>query len=139
MLALVALGAGLVSCSSSDSADSAATSPATSSGAGVCGPAEDLRTSLAALRDVPVVEQGTSALEEAWATVEEDWGQFADAARAEYGGDVDDVQAEADAVREAVDAAQADPSAGTLSTAAAAVGSFVQGADALLEETTSGC
>ncbi|MGY1781989.1 hypothetical protein [Geodermatophilus sp. SYSU D01036] len=105
----------------------------------MCGPAEDLRTSLAALRDVPVVEQGTSALEEAWATVEEDWGQFADAARTEYGDDVDEVQAEADAVREAVDAAQADPSAGTLGTAATAVGAFVRGADALLEETTSGC
>src|SRR4051794_4961539 len=129
----LAVGLGLAACSSgSDSgtsaASSAASSAATSSGAGVCASADDLRTSLTALGDVQVVQQGTGALQSAWTTVQDAWGRFADDARAQYSAQVDTVQAEADAVGQAIDAAQATPSAGTLTTAATAVGAFLKSA-----------
>jgi ABC-type glycerol-3-phosphate transport system substrate-binding protein len=136
----LAVGTGLAACSSgSDSGTSAASSAATSSGADVCDSAGDLRTSLAALGDVQVVQEGTGGLEAAWATVQDDWAQFADAARARYSAQVDTVQAEADAVGQAVDAAQSTPSAGTLGTAATAVGAFVKSAGDLVDEAGSNC
>jgi hypothetical protein len=140
----LAVGVGLTACSSgSDSgtpaASTGASSAASSGGADVCDAAGDLRTSLAALGDVPVVQEGTAALGTAWTTVQDDWGQFADAARAEYGDQVDGVQAQADAVGQALDAAQADPSAGTLATTATAVSAFVQSAGGLVDEAGSGC
>ncbi|WP_457003110.1 hypothetical protein [Geodermatophilus sp. SYSU D00814] len=132
----VVVGAGLASCSSdAESGTAAGTTPAPD----VCGSADALRTSLAALGDVQVVQQGTGALEEAWATVQDDWARFADAARAEYRDEVDGVQADADAVGDAVDAAQGSPSADTLGAAATAVGTFLQGAGALVDETSSTC
>ena len=132
----VVVGMGLTSCSSDGDSGTAA---ATSTSPDVCDSADDLRTSLAGLRDVQVVQQGTAALEQAWATVQDAWAQFADAARAEYGDQVDSVQDEADAVGEAVDAAQGTPSADTLGTAAAAVRVFLQDADALVDDTRSTC
>jgi len=135
-VAILVMGVGLSSCSSE--ADSG-TAAATAMGPNVCDSADDLRTSLAALREVRVVQEGTDALEVAWSTVQDDWAQFADAARAEYRTEVDDVQVEADAVRDAVDAAQASPSADTLGTAATAVGAFLQGAEALVDEASSTC
>lgn len=136
----LAVGTGLAACSSgSDSGTPAASAAASSSGADVCDSAGDLRTSLAALGDVEVVQEGTSGLEAAWTTVQDDWEQFADAARAEYGDQVDGVQAEADAVGQAVDAAQASPSAGTLGTAATAVGAFVRSAGDLVDEAGANC
>ena len=136
----LAVGVGLAACSSgSDSGTAAASSAAGSSGTDVCESAGDLRTSLASLGDVQVVQEGTGALEVAWTTVQDDWVRFADAARAEYSDQVDSVQAEADAVGQAVDAAQATPSAGTLGTAATAVGVFLRSAGDLVDEVGSNC
>ncbi|MGK5113951.1 MULTISPECIES: hypothetical protein [unclassified Geodermatophilus] len=135
-VATVVVGVGLTACSSdSESGTSAATATTPS----VCDSADDLRTSLAQLRDVQVVQEGTGALEEAWATVQDAWDQFADAARTEYSDDVDRVQASADGVQDALDEAQDTPSAATLSTAATATGLFLQDADALVDETEATC
>src|SRR3712207_7043027 len=72
-VASLVMAVGLVSCSSG--ADSG-TPAATATGANVCDSADDLRTSLAALREVREVQEGTGALEEAWSTVQDDWAQF---------------------------------------------------------------
>jgi hypothetical protein len=130
------VGVGLAACSAEPDAGSAA---ATTSGDDVCGAADDLRESLAALRDVPVVQEGTAARADAWPASQDDWARFADAAGAEYGDEVDDVQVEADAVGDAVDAAQDATSAATLGAAATAVGAFFQGADSLVTETSATC
>ena len=132
----VVVGLGLASCSSGSDSETAA---ATSSGPAVCASADDLRTSLSALQDVQVVEDGVDALAAAWTAVEEAWAQFADDARAEYGDQVDGVQAAADGVESALDSAQDNPSAATLGTAAAAVGVFRQDAGALVDEVRSTC
>ena len=135
-VAILVMAVGLISCSSD--ADSG-TAAATATGANVCDSADDLRTSLAALREVQVVQEGTGALELAWSTVQDDWARFADAARAEYRAEVDSVQVNADAVGDAVDAAQGSPSADTLGMAATAVGAFLQAAEALVDEASSTC
>jgi hypothetical protein len=134
--AILVMGVGLVSCSSDADPGTAATA---ATGPDVCASADDLRTSLAALREVRVVQEGTGALEVAWSTVQDDWAQFADAARAEYRAEVDSVQVEADAVGDAVDTAQGSPSADTLGAAATAVGAFLQAAEALVDEASSTC
>jgi hypothetical protein len=92
----VVVGVGLASCSSGSDSGTAA---ATSSRPAVCGSADELRTSLSALQDVKVVEDGTDALNEAWTTVRSDWAQLADDARGQYAEQVDGVQADADTVR----------------------------------------
>jgi hypothetical protein len=98
-----------------------------------------MRSSLSALSDVQVVEQGTDSLTAAWDTVKDDWAQFADDARSRWSDDVDSVQADADTVGSAVDAAAATPSAQTLAAAGTAVGTFVHNAGALVDEVSSTC
>ena len=132
----VVVGMGLASCSSGSDSETAA---ATSSGPAVCAAADDLRTSLSALQDVKVVEDGTDALDEAWTTVRGDWSQLADDARDQYAEQVDGVQADADTVQAAVDQARATPSAQTLGSAASAVAIFLQDAGALVDQVRSTC
>ena len=107
--------------------------------AAVCTAADAVRSSLTELGDVQVVEDGVDALASAWTAVEDAWAQLADDARAEYGDQVDGVQAAADGVESALDSAQDNPSAATLGTAAAAVGVFRQDAGALVDEVRSTC
>lgn len=111
----------------------------TTAGPDVCTSADDLRTSLAALQDVDVVQEGTGALDEAWTTVRSDWAQLADDARAQHADQVDGVQADVDAVQSAVETAQATPSSETLGAVASAVGVLLQDAGALVDEVSSTC
>ena len=101
--------------------------------------ADALRSSLSSLTDVQVVQEGTDSLQAAWTQVQDDWAQFADDARAEHSDDVDGVQADADAARDAVEAAVAGPSAQTLAAAGTAITAFVQNAGALVDEVRSTC
>jgi hypothetical protein len=137
----VLLGAGIAACSSDAGTDSSAatTSAAAASSDDVCASADTFRDSLTALGEVQVVQEGSDALGDAWTTVQDAWSQLADDARAEYGDQVDGVQAAADAVESALDSAQNDPTAQTLGDAAAAVGVFLQDAGALTDEVESTC
>jgi hypothetical protein len=132
---IMVVGVWLSACSSDAQPSAAGTSAASD----ICGSAEDLRGSLSALGDVQVTQEGTSALENAWTTVQDDWAQLADDARERYAGQVGSVQTAADAVQAAMDTALADPSAQALRGAAAAIGVFVQEAGALTDEVGSTC
>jgi hypothetical protein len=134
--AVAVVVATLCACSSDSGTQSSA---ATSSTPDVCASADEFRSSLTDLKDVDVVQQGTDALTATWTTVEENWTKLADDARATHADQVDRVQADADAVRSAVETAQDDTSAGTLSGAAAAVGVFLTDADTLLDQVGSTC
>jgi hypothetical protein len=127
----VTLGTGLAACSSDDGGESSTPD--------VCASADAFRGSLGELRDVQVVQEGTDALDSAWTTVDDAWTQLAADAKAEYGDQVDGVQAAADDVRAALDDAQDQRSAQTLGSAATAVGTFLQDADALADEVDSTC
>jgi hypothetical protein len=125
--------------SDSSASTTATTTTATTTAADACAAADTLRGSLGALRDVQIVQDGIGAAESAWATVQEDWAAFADAARGQYADQVDGVQAAADDVTSALDRARTDTSAATLSDAATSVGAYLQQADALVEEVGSAC
>ena len=133
---VVVLAGALGACSSEDDGSSSA---ATSSAADVCASADRFRDSLAGLKDVQIVQQGTDALTAAWTTVEDAWAQLADDARGTWAAEVDRVQADADTVRSAVTAVGDGASAATLGAATAAVGDFLQDSDALLDEVSSTC
>ena len=133
----VVVGAGLVSCSSDGYGGSNAA--ASSSAADVCASAEAFRTSLAALGNVQVVQEGTDAVQQEWTTVQDDWTQLRDAAGDQYADQVDRVESDAGAVQSAIDTTQEESSAGTLAAVAGAVGVFLKDAGALVEEVTSSC
>jgi hypothetical protein len=136
----VLVGAGLAACSSdTDTGSSAASGQESGSSSDVCASAESFRTSLTGLREVDVVQEGTGALEAAWATVQDDWAKLADDARGQYADEVDGVQSAADGVQSAVDAAQDDASAQSLGNAATAVGVFLQDASAFADKVSSTC
>ena len=84
--AVAALGPGLAACSSGPTSDTAAT---TSVGGDICAAGDDLRTSLASLRDVQIVQHGTTAVEPAWSTV----GTAVSAFRQDAGALADEVKA----------------------------------------------
>jgi hypothetical protein len=129
----------LVGCSPDTYGGAESSAAASSSPPDVCASADALRSSLSALADVQVVQEGSDALDEAWTRVEDDWSQLADDAGDQYAEQVDGVQADADSVQTAVDAATANPSAQTLGAAAGAVGVFLQNASALVDEVRSTC
>ena len=131
----VVVAAALAACSS----DAGTEPSAQTTGPDVCASADAFRASLTALGDVQVVQDGTGALEKAWTTVQDDWAQLKDDARAEHSDQVESVQAAADTVQSAVDAAKDQPSAQTLGNAAAAVTVFLQDAGALEDEVSSTC
>ena len=105
----------------------------------MCDSAEDLRTSLDALSDVQPVEQGTDAVQQAFASVKSDLAQLGTDAQDEYADEVDRVQADADAVQTAVDTARGAPSAETLRAVASAVEVLVRDAGALVDEVGTSC
>jgi hypothetical protein len=105
----------------------------------VCRSAEDLRTSLAALSDVQPVQQGTDAVQQAFAKVKSDLSQLAADARDQYAGDVDRVRADADAVQIAIDTAKGAPSGQTLGAVSSAVQVLLRDAGALVDEVSTSC
>jgi hypothetical protein len=128
------LTSGLAACSSGEEPATAA--PSTPD---VCASAEDLQTSLSALQDVRVRQDGIAAVESSWATVQDDWTQLGDDARATHADRVAAVQAAADDVRNAVAEAGDAPSAATLRAVGEAVRSFGTEAGALLDEVGTTC
>ena len=131
----VVVAVAITACSGSDASSSAAAS----SSAVVCDAADELRTSLDALSDVQPVEDGTDAVRQAFASVKTDLAQLGTDARDEYAGEVDRVQADADAVQTAVDTAQGAPSAQTLGAVRSAVEVLVRDAGALVDEVSTSC
>jgi hypothetical protein len=125
--------------SSSSATASGATASGATASAAVCQAADDLRSSLTALGDVQVVQQGTEAVRPAFTSVQSALAQLRIDAGGEYSDDVDRVQADADQVRTALDAAGQDASAQTLATVASSVGVLLADANALADQVQSTC
>jgi hypothetical protein len=124
---------------SSSASSSGATASGVTASAAVCQAADDLRSSLTALGDVQVVQQGTEAVRPAFTSVQSALAQLRIDAGDEYSDDVDRVQADADQVRTALDAAGQDASAQTLATVASSVGVLLSDANALVDQVQSTC
>ncbi|MGY1707456.1 hypothetical protein ACI79C_23075 [Geodermatophilus sp. SYSU D00697] len=128
-----------VSGASVSGAPGTAAAGAAASGAAVCQAADRLRSSLTALGDVQVLQQGTDAVRQAFTSVEDALGQLRQEAGTAYAGQVDQVQSDAAQVRTTLDAAQQDASARTLGDVASAVGVLLADARALLDDVGSTC
>lgn len=148
--AIFAVTAGLAACGTSGSSGSAsnshsspATAPASSSAptasAALCRAADDLRTSLTALQQVDVVQQGTDALTQAFAQVKTDLTALTDAARSQYAQQIQQVKTDSAALQAAVDQAKATPSTQTVGAVATAARTLVQDAQALLATVSASC
>ena len=128
VVACVALGVLMVSCSDDD--DSSATTVPD-----VCADREALQSSVAALKDLDVVAEGTNGLKAAVADVKEDLTEL----RASAG---DELQPQVQAVQDAVDeleTAAADlDSGGDASAALTAVGNVASSAATLLASLEAG-
>jgi len=149
--AVLVVGAG--GCGSSDTGSSAAASSggasagsasggstaAASSGQALCDTAGDLRTSVTALQQVDVVQQGTDAVQQAFGQVSTDISTLADAARAQFKPQVVQVQADRDAVQAALAAAKAAPNVQTLGALRVAVQQLGRDVQTLLSAVGSTC
>jgi hypothetical protein len=116
-------------CSSSDAAPEA----------DLCASADALQSSVAELRDVQVVENGTEALRQAFADVGDDVDRLADQARDEFSDQVSGVQSAAGDLGTAIDTLVNAPSAAALVDARSAVRTLVAETDALLGDVRSSC
>jgi hypothetical protein len=146
----LATAAGVAACATSGSSGSPSNSSSNSSSArpttaspaqnaALCSSAAHLRASLAALQQVDVVHQGTSALVQAITPVKNDVAALADAARNQYSQQITTLQNDSKAVQAAVEQAKASPTAHTVGAVATAARTLVKDGQAVLASVGSSC
>jgi hypothetical protein len=125
--------------SSAASSSAASSSAASSSTAGVCSSVGELKTSVAALKDVPVVQEGVSAVEGPFATVRSDVAQVVQDAQSQYATQTAGLTADVTAVQTAVSQAQATPSRATLDAVAGSIRTLSDDVTAFAGDVASTC
>jgi hypothetical protein len=121
----------------SSSTSSPSASPSTT--AAVCSSVDELQRSVAALRAVPVVQEGVSAVEGAFATVRSDVAQVVQDAQAQYATQTAGLTADVTAVQTAVSQAQATPSRATLEAVAGSIRTLSDDVTAFAGDVASTC
>jgi hypothetical protein len=111
----------MAGCSQHDGSSSTAASSTT---AGVCSSVGELRASVAELRDVPVVQEGVSALQSAFASVRPDVAQVVQDAQSQYAAQTEGPTADVAAVQTAVGQAEASPTRATLDAVVGSIGAL---------------
>lgn len=134
-------GANVSGVASSSAAPTSMASPGGSANPAVCRDVAQLRASIAALKDVQVVKQGTDAAKQALTRVQQDFTTLVQTAHDQASAAVAKIQADAAAVRAAIAAAGSGstPSAQELAVIRARVGVLVQDTKSLIEEVGAGC
>jgi len=94
---------------------------------------------VAALRAVPVVQEGVSAVEGAFATVRSDVAQVVQDAQAQYATQTAGLTADVTAVQTAVSQAQATPSRATLEAVAGSIRTLSDDVTAFAGDVSSTC
>ena len=131
---LLALSAVLLVAACGDSGGSA------SSGADeLCSSISSLNGSVGALRDVDVPANGVSALADAVDQVRTDLSTVVSEAEDRFAPHADQLEADGQALQDAVGAAVAGPSAATLSSVTVAVGALVSDMEGLTDDLGSAC
>jgi hypothetical protein len=125
--------------STAASSSAASSSAASSSAAGVCSSVDELKTSVAALKDVPVVQEGVSAVEGPFATVRSDVAQVVQDAQSQYATQTAGLTADVTAVQTAVSQAQAAPSRATLEAVAGSIRTLSDDVTAFAGDVASTC
>jgi predicted NAD/FAD-binding protein len=125
------------SSASSSSAPSSNASPSTT--AAVCSSVDELQRSVAALRAVPVVQEGVSAVEGALAKVRSDVTRVVQDAQSQYAPQIAGLTADVAAVQTAVSQAQATPSGATLNAVAGSIRTLSDDVTAFAGDVSSTC
>jgi ABC-type transporter Mla subunit MlaD len=133
-LLVVGVGAVTAGCSSEGTSSSEGTDPPA-----VCSSTDALQASMADLRDVQVVENGTAALEDAVASVRSDLQRVVDDASSQYATQVDDLQSSFDALQAAAGAARDAPSSDTLNTVTLSVRALADDVSTFADDVASMC
>lgn len=121
------------------STSSSAATSSTASNAAACQSAAQLRTSLTALKNVDVVQQGTDATQQAFATVKSNLQQLISDIKGQYAGQTAKLEADVAAVQTTLDAARADKTTQTLGALRGSVQTLVNDASALVNDVSSKC
>jgi hypothetical protein len=135
LLALLA-GGTTAGCSQHDGTSSTAASSTT---AGVCSSVGELRASVAELRDAPLVQEGVSALQSAFASVRPDVAQVVQDAQSQYAAQTEGPTADVAAVQTAVGQAEASPPRATLDAVVGSIGALADDVAALADDVSSTC
>jgi hypothetical protein len=135
---LLVVGAGAVTAGCSSSYDTPSASETTGPPA-VCSSTDSLQASVADLRDVQVVENGTAAAKDAVASVRAALDDVVQDAGSQYATQVDGLQASFDTVQAAVDSAVATPSTTTLSAVSASVSALASAVSDFADDVASTC
>ena len=116
---------------------SSSASPSTT--AAVCSSVDELQRSVAALRAVPVVQEGVNAVEGAFATVRSDVAQVVQDAQSQYATQTAGLTADVTAVQTAVNQAQATPSRANLEAVAGSIRTLSDDVTAFAGDVASTC
>jgi hypothetical protein len=127
------------SSSASPSSSAPSSSASSSTTVAVCSSVDELQQSVAALRAVPVVQEGVSAVEGAFATVRSDVTQVVQDAQSQYATQTAGLTADIAAVQTAVSQAQATPSGATLDAVAGSIRTLSDDVTAFAGDVSSTC
>ena len=106
----------------------------------VCGSVDDLKSSVDDVKDIDVTSSGAvSDLQTGLTSVESDLAAVKADAKSEFSSQIQGVQQSFATLKTSVDAAKADPTASTLSTAGAALSAFDTGVESLVTDIQSTC
>jgi hypothetical protein len=106
----------------------------------VCGSVDDLKTSVANLKDIDITSSSAvSDLESGLSTIKTDLGQVKTDAKSEFSSQIGAAEASYTAAKSSVDAAKADPSAATLAAAGSALSAFNTAVRTLISDIQSTC
>jgi uncharacterized lipoprotein YmbA len=138
--ACVLSAACLAGCSSSTTTyNGVSSSMSAGSKSVVCQSADDLKASIAGLRDVNIRVNGTSAVSEQFTKVKQDFNALKADAQGQYSAQVNALSSALDKLSASLDAAKASLNAGTLSALASAAGAVVTAGTNLVTAVSHTC
>ena len=133
-VAVLFVGVAAAACASDDGNGAAPASPPA-----ICSSLQGLQTSVTDLKNVDVSTAGIAALQDDLAAVGRDVHEVVDDAKKQYATNADQLQANYTSVQSAAKAAQATPSAVTLSTLTWSVAALADGVKAFANDVASAC
>lgn len=130
----------LAGCSSSTTTVSGVSNSMSAAGKSVvCQSADDLKASIAGLKNVNVRANGTSAVSAQFTKIKQDFAALKADLKGQYSSQVSALSSALDKLGTSLDAAKASLNAGTLSALASAAGSVVTAGTNLVTAVSSSC
>jgi len=137
--ACVLSAAFLAGCSSSTTTSNGGSSVSAASKSAVCNSADELKASIAGLKDVNIGANGMSAVSAQFTKIKQDSAALKADARGQYAPQVNALSGALDTLGTSLGSAKASPNAGTLSALASAAGSVVTAGTNLVTTVSGAC